>query len=106
MRRLNGVWSIFTFSSSTQVNGVAITTGLAIVEDKAVSTDTFFVNHLVDYCIYVISAQLLLAFVRRAVTDYHYFTTGVVTHFSGYSRQYSFSIIAQLVRFSSERNTW
>jgi hypothetical protein len=89
--------TFFTGISTTQINCIAITTIITIVEDETVGAYTFFLYEVSDYFIYVIPAQLLFFLVRRAVAYNHYFTVGVVAHTGSYRSQYSFSVISQVV---------
>jgi len=63
----NCIRSFFTFTCCTQINCIAITTFLAVLEDKAIGAQTFFFYQVIDHCIYTIPAQLLFSLVRRAV---------------------------------------
>ena len=80
MRRSYRIRSILTFSSTTKINCIAITTFLAIVEDKAVCADTFFFYQVSDHFVYMIPADLLFFLAGRAVTNNYYFTLRIVTH--------------------------
>src|SRR5690606_29499124 len=106
MRRSNGCWSFFTCSSSAEVNGVAIAAFLAVVEDEAVSAETFILYEVSDHLVHMIPAELLLLLVRRAVSDYHDLTFRSVAELCGNCREYSLRIISQRVRTSPEGDAW
>ena len=62
MRRSHGIRAIFAFIGTAKINRIAITTFLAIVEDKAISAYPFFFNQVSYHFIYMIPAQLLFFF--------------------------------------------
>src|SRR5437773_12276590 len=74
------VWTFLTFRSTAQINGSAITTFLAILEDKPVTTNTFFFYQVIDHSIYSIPAELLFLFCRVAVTNNYHLTFRIVAH--------------------------
>src|SRR5690606_32854997 len=97
MRRSHGCWSFFTCSCSAEVNGVAIAAFLAVVEDEAMSAETFIFYEVSDHLVHVIPAELLLLLIRRAVSDYYDLAFRSVAEFSGNCRENSLCIISQRV---------
>src|SRR5258705_9990305 len=95
VRSRNCIWSFFSFICSTDINCITVATFFTIFEDQAIAAYTFFLDQVVDNCIYSIPASLLLKLVTCAISCYHYVATRRVTHtISNYSQQ-SLSIITQ-----------
>jgi hypothetical protein len=80
MRRIYAVGTGLTFGSRTQINCVAITAHLAIIKDKAVLADTFFVYHVRDNGIHAVPAELLLSLVTGAITYHYYLASRIVAY--------------------------
>ena len=85
----------FFASSITQVNGSAITTSFAILEDKAIRANSFFFNEVSDYRVYAIPAQLLLRLVGRAIANHSDLTIRIVLDLLCGACQQGLSIIAE-----------
>ncbi len=75
VRSRNCIRSFFTFIGRTEINCITIATFLTILKDEPVTTYAFFFYQVVNDCIYLIPASLLLKFVTSAISDYNYFTT-------------------------------
>lgn len=97
MRRFNAVGTRLTFSGSAQVDRVAVTALLTIVEDEAIDADAFLINQVVDHGIHVIPAELLFLLVGGAISDNGHFTTGCIADGGSGGSQCSFGVITEFV---------
>src|SRR5258708_37934319 len=61
-----------------QVDGVFFATTLTVAEDKPIGANTFFLNQVVDNCIYPIPAELLSGLAGFAIADDSDLTIGVI----------------------------
>src|SRR5580692_6448896 len=80
---------------SFRANYPIFAAGLTIAEDKPIRANRFFLNQVVDNCIYPVPAQLLSSLARFAITDNGDLAARVVAYLDGSGSQKRHIVLAQ-----------